>query len=184
MIGTASSCLSWASGASPTAPAHPTMRRRLLPMPAHLERRQKTGNSHFLTFSRHDRKPYLEAPHTKALFEQSLEQTRIRYAWSIYAYIVMPEHVHLLVSEPASISLATVIGALKRSVSKQSTESPFWLPRYFGFNVFSNEKRLEKIHYIHQNPVRRELVTRPEDYPWSSFRNYVLHEPGAVTVTY
>jgi putative transposase len=152
-------------------------------MPAHLERRQQTGNSHFLTFSCHDRHPYLATPEAKSLFERSLEQTRVRYAWSIYAYVVMPEHVHLLVSEPGTSTLAIAVGALKRSVSKQLPQSPFWLPRYFDFNVFSNEKRFEKIHYIHQNPVTRELVARPEDYPWSSFRAYALHEERPVAIT-
>ena len=68
----------------------------------------------------------------------------------------MPEHVHLLVSEPRQVVLAKALQALKLSVSVQSVQRPFWLTRYYDFNVFSEGKRSEKILYMHQNPVARD----------------------------
>jgi putative transposase len=94
----------------------------------------------------------------------------------------MPEHVHLLVSEPPTEPLSKAIASIKREVSRLSSQSPFWLPRYYDFNVFSEAKRIEKLRYIHRNPVHRGLVDRAEDYRWSSFRFYALHEPAAVAV--
>jgi putative transposase len=94
----------------------------------------------------------------------------------------MPEHVHLLLSEPVSEPLSKAIASIKREVSRLSSQSPFWLPRYYDFNVFSEKKRIEKLRYMHRNPVIRGLVVKPEDYRWSSFRFYALREASPVSV--
>jgi len=96
-------------------------------MPPCLERRQQTGNLHFITFSCHGRSPYLVTPHAASIFEHSLESIRHKYQFHLHGYVVMPEHVHLLLSEPPTHPLSTVLGSLKRSVSKHLPESPFWL---------------------------------------------------------
>ncbi len=152
-------------------------------MPRRLERRQNTGNLHNITFSCQDRNAYLRSPDAKALFLTVLESRRIRYQFDVVGYVVMPEHVHLLLTEPRDFPLFIALGSIKREVSRKSSESPFWLPRYYDFNIFTNEKRIEKLRYIHRNPVHRGLVEKPEDYLWSSFRSYALLEDGAVVVT-
>ncbi len=151
-------------------------------MPDGLERFQQTGDFHFLTFSCHGRLPYLGTPQVCAIFERSLEAVRSRYVLFVFGYVVMPEHVHLLVSEPRRGTLDRTIQALKTSVSKHCTERPFWLKRYYDFNVHSEEKRIEKLRYIHRNPVTRGLVSRPEDWRWSSFRHYLTGEKGVVEI--
>jgi putative transposase len=113
----------------------------------------------------------LASPSARSLFEDALERTRIRYGFCVIGYVAMPEHVHLLVSEPSIGPLAKAILALKLSVSKLSNQRPFWQARYYDFNVFSSRKHVEKLRYIHRNPVKRGLVTRPEDWRWSSFRH-------------
>ena len=147
------------------------------------ERRQQTGNSHFITFSCQDRNPYHSTPDAKSLFESVLESRRMRYNFQVAGYVVMPEHVHLLLTEPPVEPLSKAIGSIKREVSRLSPQAPFWLPRYYDFNVFTNEKRIEKLRYMHRNPVVRGLVEKPEDYGWSSFRAYALLEKGTVTIT-
>jgi putative transposase len=97
---------------------------------------------------------------------------RRRYSFVVCGYVVMPEHVHLLVSEPANADLSKTIQALKLSVSVQSRERPFWQARYYDFNVHNEEKRAEKLRYMHRNPVKRGLAAKPEDWAWSSFRHY------------
>jgi len=57
-----------------------------------------------------------------------------------------------------------------------------WQKRFYDFVVWSAEKRQEKLHYIHQNPVRRRLVLEPEQWQWSSARDYLWGEPGTVFV--
>ena len=107
------------------------------------------------------------------------------YGFYINAYVVMPEHVHLLVSEPDRSTLAVAIQMLKQIVSRRSQGSggeAFWQRRYYDFNVWSREKFEEKVHYIHQNPVRRGLVERPEDWKWSSFRHIATGEESIVEI--
>ena len=58
----------------------------------------------------------------------------------------------------------------------------FWQTRFYDFNVWSQAKKVEKLKYMHRNPVKRGLVARPEDWPWSSFRHYALGEVGPVEI--
>jgi len=58
----------------------------------------------------------------------------------------------------------------------------FWQARFYDFNVCTPEKRIEKLRYMHRNPVKRGLVTSPELWTWSSFRWYALREPGPVKI--
>ena len=107
---------------------------------------------------------------------------RLKYDFYLNAYVVMPEHVHLLISEPKKAILAKALQALKISVSMQQKERPFWMHRYHDFNVYSEDKFREKIRYIHRNPVARGLVENPEDWKWSSFRHYATGIHGTVEV--
>ena len=147
-----------------------------------LVRYQQRGCFHFITFSCYRRLPYLRTATARNLFEQSLEVMRIRYELFVIAYVQMPEHIHLLVSEPKKALLSKAIQALKLSVSVQSRQRPFWQPRYYDFNVHNEDKRAEKLGYMHRNPVKRGLVEKPEDWQWSSFRHYATGEQGSVEI--
>jgi putative transposase len=94
----------------------------------------------------------------------------------------MPEHVHLLVSEPTETILAQAIQALKLSVSVKQGRTRFWQKRYYDFNVYTEDKRVEKLRYIHRNPVTCGLVAQPEDWNWSSFRRWKTGECRIVTI--
>jgi putative transposase len=101
-------------------------------------------------------------------FERALERTRRRYGLCVIGYVVMPEHMHLLLSEPQDGSLAIALQALKQSVSRTLAlrgREPFWQARYYDFNVWTAKKETEKLKYLHRNPVTRGLAARPEDSP-------------------
>src|SRR5439155_6059626 len=78
-------------------------------MPWGLKRFQQTRNLHFITFSCYHRAPLLGTPEARRVFEQTLEKVRQWYALYVTGYVVMPEHVHLLISEPERGNLAIVI---------------------------------------------------------------------------
>ena len=147
-----------------------------------LERHQQAGDLHFVTFSCYHRLAYLGTPAARDLFEEALQKVHLRYRFQVVGYVVMPEHVHLLLSEPGKDLLAVGLQALKLAVSKRSTQRPFWQRRYYDFNVFTEEKRTEKLYYMHANPVKRGLVDKPEDSPWSSCRYYQTGEQGRVKI--
>jgi putative transposase len=152
-------------------------------MPLGLKRYQNEADDHFVTFSCFRREPYLSTPSARDLVEQSLESTRNKYNFKLLGYVIMPEHIHLLLSEPETKPLATAIQSLKLSISKQSSQRPFWTTRYYDFNVFTHNKRVEKLKYMHRNPITRGLVTNPEDWPWSSYNHYAHNKPTKIQIT-
>lgn len=118
----------------------------------------------------------------EGLFGAALEWMRKRYRFVVAGYVVMPEHVHLLVNEPQLLSLDRAVKGIKLSVALRSRQRPFWQPRYYDFNVWTEEKRIEKLRYMHRNPVKRGLVPTPEAWAWSSFRHYATGLEGTVEI--
>ena len=117
------------------------------------------------------------------MFLALLERTREMYGMRVYGYVAMPTHVHLLVGEPEKKPLSVAMQVLKQRFSKTRTEEYVWEPRYYDFNVWTEDKRMEKMVYIHKNPVRDGLVAAPEDWRWSSYRSYAWLEDGPVELT-
>ena len=173
-------------------------------MPWGLKRYYDTNALHFITCSCYRRQPVLGTPERRDLLLAVVEQMRTRYRFVVIGYVIMPEHIHLLISEPQVGTLSTVMQAIKlgfvRKVLQQENphfsqrtremghpdrsvlQHHFWMPRFYDFNVWSEPKISEKLHYMHDNPVRRGLVERPEDWPWSSFRAYACGEVGPVRI--
>jgi putative transposase len=154
-------------------------------MPWGLKRFQGTGQVHFITFSCYRRRPNLCAAEACSAFVSAVERVRLDYGLCVYGYVVMPEHVHLLMNEPERNTLAQAIKSLKQGVARRlalRAADSFWQARYYDFNVWSEHKFVEKLRYIHRNPVKRGLVQRPEDWPWSSFRHYASAEIGVVEI--
>jgi putative transposase len=155
---------------------------------------------HFITWSCYRRRPLLRTVKSRDFFLDILEQVRSKYRFVVVGYIVMPEHVHLLMSEPEVGTPSDVMQALKESSARallpkrkrrdlrqqvlfaEALRTPFWQARFYDFNVWTAKKRVEKLNYMHQNPVKRGLVTKPEDWRWSSCRFYSLDEVGKVAV--
>jgi REP-associated tyrosine transposase len=117
----------------------------------------------------------------------------------VAGYVVMPEHFHLLISEPQDLTPSTVMQALKlgfarRVLAEARRQTPIgpsrfdcspqhiWEKRFYDFNVWTDRKRVEELCYMHRNPVKRGLVASPELSCWSSFRAYAIGEVGPVKV--
>jgi putative transposase len=153
-------------------------------MPYGLKRFQRAEALHFITFSCFHRLPFLEAPEPKDAVEAILEQARARHGARVYAYVLMPEHIHLLINEPPSILLAQFLKAFKQIASRKLKDNlpQFWQPRYFDANIRGETARSEVIRYIHRNPVKRGLAASPGLYQWSSFNHYAAGIRGVVEI--
>ncbi len=112
----------------------------------------------------------------------------------VVGYVVMPEHIHLLIGEPPTGTPSSIMKIFKQRVSRllrgrprrrnssqwslwsRADEVPalrsFWQQRFHDFNVFTKRKKGEKLHYMHMNPVKRGQVKHPKDWPWSSYNFY------------
>jgi len=166
-------------------------------MPWGLTRYQHTGQSHFVTFCCYHRRSLFTTDESRRVFENALERVRRSFRLRVYGYVVMPEHIHLLVSEPertgplkpksglnGSPSLAEALKSLKQGVARRliGDADHFWQKRYYDFNVRNHEQFVEKLHYIHWNPVNAGLCERPEDWPWSSFLHHATGGEGRVEI--
>jgi putative transposase len=172
-------------------------------MPKNLKRYYGKGHLHFLTFSCYRRLPLLETARARNLFVHALGQIRQRWKFLLVGYVVMPNHVHLLIGEPAKGTPSTVLKALKQRVSRdlrrRRRKSPsgqlslpfpmpdnellhFWQPRFHDFYVYSAKKRREKLVYMHANPVNRGLVKSPAEWIWSSFSFYEKGQKGLISI--
>jgi putative transposase len=127
----------------------------------------------------------LAEPQARRVVEQTFERVRQWYGFYVCGHVIMPEHIHLLISEPDRATLSRVLQMFKQNTAhllRPPEGSPLWLPRYCDFNVWSEDKRVEKLRYMHRNPVKRGLVERPEDWLWSSFRHYATGVDGPVGI--
>jgi putative transposase len=114
---------------------------------------------------------------------------------------MMPEHIHLLLSEPEVGTPSTGMQVWKQRSARALLpknkpcdprqiklfgeifeRAPFWQTRFYDFNLRTEKKRVEKLRYMHRNPVERGLVAEPEDWRWSSYRSYLLGEVRPVRV--
>lgn len=162
-------------------------------MPTGLRRYYGQGHLHFITFSCYRRLPGLKSARARNVFVRELAKVREEVGFRLIGYVVMPEHVHLLMTEPPRGTPSTVMQKLKlrvaRRMRKRRKSGPrgqmrlpfeecgeplraFWQARFYDFNVYSERKRTEKLNYMHANPITRKLVTHPRDWPWSSWGFY------------
>ncbi len=140
------------------------------------------GTARFVTFSCHRRQAYLTIPEAAELLSRHLSLARTKYRFKLLAYVFMPEHVHLVLLPPDGMKLGLVIREIKSKMARDyfasghgelATGRVFWMKRCYDHNCRTQSTIMEKINYCHLNPVRRCLVSMPEDWRWSSYRWYL-----------
>jgi putative transposase len=171
-------------------------------VPNKLHRHYGAGYLHFITTSCYRRLPLLARPQNRDLLLEVLERVRQRYRFVVVGYVIMPEHAHLLLSEPEHGNPSKVMQAVKQGFARRLLHklrsagdarqgrlwetaidnAHIWQARFYDFVVFTENKRVEKLRYMHGNPVKRGLVLEPQQWNWSSYRHYALGERGVVLV--
>ena len=172
-------------------------------MPKGLKRYYGKSDLHFVTFSCYRKLPFLGTKRARNVFVKELARVRGEYGFLLVGYAVMPNHVHLLMSEPVKSTPSTVLQMLKQRVSRKMRKrgksegkeqlafrfdeegeeaKAFWQARFYDFNVYKAGKMKEKLNYMHANPAIRGLVKHPKDWPWSSWVFYAKGESGLVPI--
>ena len=156
------------------------------------------GEAHCLTFSCFRRLPLFGRPRSCQWMLDAFESARGRGPFDLWAYVIMPEHVHVVLLPRSGAKISAILTALKQSVSNRALA---WLARNrpdflakpediqpdgrhhhrfwqrgggYDRNLRSVMDIYEKIEYVHHNPVRRGLVKRAADWPWSSCRAWEM----------
>lgn len=154
-----------------------------------------------LTFSCFRRYPFLTRDRTRNWFIEALEVHRQRWPIDLWSWVIMPEHVHLIVApQESGVLVGRFAGSVKEHVARRAidwleTNAPDWIPRItvtegnrirrrfwqpgggYDRNIDDVQTLLTMIEYLHANPVRRGLVERAIDWEWSSARWYAEMEP-------
>ncbi len=164
------------------------------------------GDAHCLTFSCFRRLPLFSRERSCLWMIRALQLGREKNQYDLWAYAIMPEHVHIVLLPQQGVRIRDILSTLKQSVSKHAI---LWLQRHSpGFlsqleDLQPNGKRsyrfwqrgggydrnlrtladvYEKIEYVHANPVRRGLARTPADWPWSSCRAWQTGEEIPITI--
>ena len=147
------------------------------------------GGTYFFTFVTFDRAPLLHDPAVASLFYQAIGRVRRNHPFIMDAHVVMPDHVHLLMTLPADdCDFATRLMLIKSGFTRrflaengrskgwrreQRRERAVWQGRYWEHLIADDAEFDACADYIHYNPVQHGLVRRPSDWPESSFAQWV-----------
>lgn len=146
------------------------------------------GRARFLTFCTHERRPIVSNARFRDIVVDCILESRSEFGFRLLAFVVMPEHVHLVIVPREDAEAGRIVGEIKSRSARRIHEllrgSPLeiqlmvdrngvrrfalWQRRCFDHNCRTPEKVCEKVRYCIWNPVARGLVGRPEDWPWSS----------------
>ena len=140
------------------------------------------GTARFVTFSCYRRLPSLNNPQAKNILIEELDRAREKHGFLLLGYVIMPDHVHLVLLPPEGMKMGLVIREIKSRSAKQyfaesnigtpNAKRVFWQRRCYDHNCRNLETMKEKIRYCHKNPVNRGLVNDPADWEWSSYTWY------------
>jgi REP-associated tyrosine transposase len=163
------------------------------------------GELQFITSSTYRRAPVFLSERFCRCFVRRLEEVRQELKFLLVGWVLMPEHFHLLIKPQPAESTPAIIKALKEVTAERilkalrrnlrrawcgkmlaqlrlprtvhdESHHRLWERRFYPFNVYSEKKRLEKLDYMHHNPVKRGLAAEPGDWAWSSWRFYFLND--------
>ena len=154
-----------------------------------LKRIEEPGHARYLTCSCYHRLPLFANDLIKQAFVEQLRRVRERLSFELYAWVVMPEHFHLLIlPDPPRVTVTNVLRALKQPLAHRVLQrwreldaavlgrvtdvcgrAHFWqVGGGYDRNIVTPHEAREKVVYVHENPQRRDLVVRATDWPWSS----------------
>ena len=156
---------------------------------------------HCLTFSCFRRQPLFSGRLAPRWFLENLDAARRVEPFDLWAFVVMPEHVHLVIAPGRDYQISRILWRIKKPFADRilahvravhadflprlAERRPdgrvahrFWQPGGgYDRNLWTPKRIHEKIRYVHENPVRRGLVDRPEDWPWTSYRTWCSGQP-------
>ena len=187
--------------------AHPGLQRNCVISMTEQHRKtckrfNEPGHAHALTFSCFQRQPFLSKDRSRQWLVDAIERARERHDFHLWAWVIMPEHAHLLIWPPQpEYSISDILSSIKQSVAKRALifvkrEAPEFLNRMedrqpngrvshrfwqrgggYDRNLTEPSTVWHEVDYMHANPLRRNLCERPTEWKWSSAREHA--EPGS-----
>jgi putative transposase len=129
-------------------------------------RRTTTSGTFLITSVAHDRRRIFKVDATARLFLEILQRYRTQALYKLHAFVVMPDHIHLLLTtENLPKAMKHIRGGFSYHLA---SKLEVWQPDYDDRQIFNEKEYLNARDYIHQNPVRARLVVNAEHFPYSS----------------
>lgn len=130
---------------------------------------------YFVTSGVHDRRPLFRDTRLCRILVKNLGFYRDRMKFGLHAYVIMPDHIHLLVTPRRPATISDVMRNFKSYSSKEMREvlgmrGPIWQARFHDRVIRSERQFRAALDYTHLNPVRAGLAESAGDYEFSSFR--------------
>ena len=127
----------------------------------------------FVTSSISGRRSLLQSDRSAQLFPQTLSHYRDLAKFRLHAFVIMPNHFHVLITVGQNISIERAVQFIKggfayRAGKELGFRAPVWQKGFSEVRVLDETSLLRMAEYIHNNPVRRQIVDKPEDFPYSS----------------
>ena len=167
------------------------------------------GQLQFITSSTYRRAPVFARPVLCKVFVEVLDDLRHEFGFLLIGWVLMADHFHLLLQPRSAETTSRIIQQLKQRTAYRilqilqkgqrdaecrkmlarfrlpdtvhdQAHYRVWQRRFYVMNVFSETKRLEKLNYMHANPVKRGLCSSPDQWPWSSFRFYFVEDTSVL----
>jgi len=169
------------------------------------------GQLQFITSSVYWRMKLFDSPRLRGEFVEVLRQLRQEAGFLLIGWVLTPEHFHLLIKPEPAESTSGIMRELEKrsaqeiiSILRENQRHAWrrkmlnglrlpptvhcdsfyrvWQRRFYPYGVYSEKKRLEKLDYMHHDPVKRGLVRSPEQWPWSSYRYYYLNDSSLLSM--
>jgi putative transposase len=157
------------------------------------------GDQHFVTFSTFQRRRFLAPERTRNIAIEVLSECLEKHRASCLGFVIMPDHVHAILTMVPEVTISTFLLAWKKTASHRikefyaqnlthyretcPTDCPVWQARFYDFNLGTTAKFEEKLDYIHNNPVIAGLSENAVDWKWSSARFYEYGEDVGARIT-
>ena len=138
-----------------------------------------SGRTFFVTTVTIQRLPIFRRETTARLLIETLAHYREQKKFLLHEFVIMPDHVHALLTPSDNISLERVMQFIKGGFSHRlDTRGPVWQASFTNHRIRDWDDYERCREYIHTNPVRARLATRPEDYPYSSAARALQMDPA------
>ncbi|RQV93949.1 hypothetical protein EH220_07765 [bacterium] len=147
------------------------------------------GSIHFVTTVTLERGNWFVSSDVCLPILEIFEYYRNRYSLKCYGYVLMPDHIHCLFEQINDGAAVPGFMKMFKRVSAKQIQIPeyrgahLWQERYDDVPVPGRDAAMTKLKYMLNNPVRRELVSDPVDYLWSSARDHYGVTKGTVTIS-
>ncbi len=165
------------------------------------------GHIYYITTVVYKRLPIFTRPNFIIPLYDSLNFYRYNQAFKLLGYVIMPDHIHLIIWPCGKSTISDIMRDYKTFTSKRiirqakvegigewvaafrqagqetgRSTNKVWQDSYWDVNIYTERFLRQKLNYVHRNPVRAGLVEQPKDYVYSSFRNYALDEEWLIEI--